>query len=472
MKLGLNKMSKKRQKTTNKKTAQNTQKKSDTKLEVKPTDSKMKSVKRQPKRIREARFDKLDNTANLFPVIASRKSSNVYRIAATLTEEIQPEKLQQALDMVLPYFDVMHVRMKTGVFWYYFEDNPNPAPRVMQEDMGPCQYINPLLNREYLFRVLYYERRISLEVFHALTDGNGALMFLKELVYQYLRLVHPEIGKGDRMELHEETTVDREDSYLKHYKRPAKKSYKTEKALVIRGEMFPREYFGIMHGYLHLPDVKRVAKQYGVTVNQYLIVVFAWSVYKGYMHSIPHRRPLAVCVPVNLRPYYGSATTKNFFAVVSAMFRAEREDYTFEEVLAQVAESLKSQITKEHLEEIMAYNVSNEKNKALRATPLFIKNIAMKIIYQMSAKANSGCVTNLGLVKLASPYDAYVESLYATLSMSKNQNLKAAVVSYKDTLVFTFSSAVREVDVQKVFFRKLAEDGIDVSVETNGVYYE
>ena len=99
MKLGLNKMSKKRQKTTNKKTAQNTQKKSNTKPEVKPTDSKMKSVKRQPKRIREARFDKLDNTANLFPVIASRKSSNVYRIAATLTEEIQPEKLQQALDM-------------------------------------------------------------------------------------------------------------------------------------------------------------------------------------------------------------------------------------------------------------------------------------------------------------------------------------------------------------------------------------
>ena len=58
MKLGLNKMSKKRQKTTNKKTAQNTQKKSDTKPEVKSTDSKMKSVKRQPKRIREARFDK------------------------------------------------------------------------------------------------------------------------------------------------------------------------------------------------------------------------------------------------------------------------------------------------------------------------------------------------------------------------------------------------------------------------------
>lgn len=425
-----------------------------------------------PRRMREARFDKLDNTANLFPVIASRKSSNVYRIAATLTESVIPDKLQQALDMVLPYFDVMHVRMKTGVFWYYFEDNPNPAPRVLKEDACPCQYINPLLNREYLFRVLYYENRISLEVFHALTDGNGALLFLKEILYQYLRLVHPEIGKGDRLELHEETTVDREDSYVKNYRHPAKKSYKTEKALVIRGEMFPREYFGIMHGYLHLPDIKRVAKQYAVTVNQYLLGVFAWSVYTGYLHKIPNKRPLSVCVPVNLRPYYESATTKNFFAVVSAVFRADREDYTFEEVLGQVVESLDSQITKDHLEEIMAYNVSNEKNRVLRAVPLFIKNIAMKLTYKMSAKANSGCITNLGLVKLASPYDTYVTSLYALLSMSKNQNLKAGVISYQDTLVFTFSSAVREVDVQKAFFRKLAEDGVEVSVETNGVYYE
>ena len=433
---------------------------------------KEKTERKQPRRFREARFDKLDNTANLFPVIASSKSSNVFRIAATLTEEIDGERLQQAVDMVLPYFDVMRVRMRTGAFWYYFEDNPNPTPKVTKEDGCPCQYINPRLNHEYLFRVLYYKTRISLEVFHALTDGNGALLFLKEIVYQYLRLAHPELSDGGGVILHEDTTVDREDSYLRHYKRPAKKGYKTEKALVIKGEMFPREYFGILHGYLKLADVKRVAKQYNVTVNQYLLGVLAWSVYVGYLHNMPHKRPLTVCVPVNLRPYYNSATTKNFFAVVTAMFRSEREDYTFEEVLAQISDSLKSQIQKEHLEEIMAYNVSNEKNRFLRATPLIIKNIAMKLLYKQSAKANSGTITNLGLVKLADPYDKYVSSLYALLSMSPNQNLKAGVISYKDTLAFTFSSAIRETDVPKAFFRKLAEDGIEVKVETNGVYYE
>ena len=66
MKLGLNKMSKKRQKTTNKKTAQNTQKKSDTKPEVKPTDSKMKSVNSQNESV------KRDLTSWIIPRISSR----------------------------------------------------------------------------------------------------------------------------------------------------------------------------------------------------------------------------------------------------------------------------------------------------------------------------------------------------------------------------------------------------------------
>ena len=36
------------------------------------------------RRSRELKWDKLDNTANLFPVIAGESMSNVYRISATL----------------------------------------------------------------------------------------------------------------------------------------------------------------------------------------------------------------------------------------------------------------------------------------------------------------------------------------------------------------------------------------------------
>ena len=43
---------------------------------------------------KDIRWDHLDNTAHLFPVIAGESMSNVYRISVTLPELVQPEYLQ------------------------------------------------------------------------------------------------------------------------------------------------------------------------------------------------------------------------------------------------------------------------------------------------------------------------------------------------------------------------------------------
>lgn len=48
--------------------------------------------------------------------------TNVYRISVTLTDEIDSEKLQEALDIVLPKFGLFNVRLRMGVFWNYFEE--------------------------------------------------------------------------------------------------------------------------------------------------------------------------------------------------------------------------------------------------------------------------------------------------------------------------------------------------------------
>jgi NRPS condensation-like uncharacterized protein len=215
-----------------------------------------------------------------------------------------------------------------------------------------------------------------------------------------------------------------------------------------------------------------VAKQYGVTLNQYLVGVYVWSIYKSYLKGMPSKQPISTCVPVNLRPYFDSETTKNFFVLVSTLFQPVKETYTFEEVLTEVAESLKKLVTKENLERLFSYNVSNEKNLVLRAIPLFLKNIAMKFIYKRSARANTTTLTNLGVIPIADSYREYIDKLHATLSVSEGQNIKAAVCTYNDTMVVTFCSILQDVSIQKTFFRKLAEDGIRVSIETNGVYYE
>ena len=160
---------------------------------------------------KETRWEKLDNTANLFPVIANETMTNVYRIAVILSENIEPECLQEALEQVLPWFNTMNVRMRTGMFWYYFETNVKGKPVVREEEDFPCRYIEQHRNKSYLFRVTYYKNRINLEVFHALADGMGAVNFLRELTYQYLRICYPQLSgeMGDR--LCDDTSLDTED---------------------------------------------------------------------------------------------------------------------------------------------------------------------------------------------------------------------------------------------------------------------
>lgn len=415
----------------------------------------------------EIRWDKLDNTANLFPVIAGESMSNVYRISVTLTELVDHELLQEALDIVLPKFDGFNLRLQKGIFWYYFEENGNPAPKVKEENTYPCRFIVQNKNKHYLFRVTYFKYRINLEVFHVLTDGMGGINFLKELTYQYLRLCHPEIREKVGDDLNCGTSLNREDSFIKNYRKSSSKPYQTQKAYLVKGEKLLPGEFGVMHGYMKIPALKEVCYKYGVSINEYLVGVFVYSVYQECLKGMPSDKPIRVAVPVNLRPYFASNTTKNFFVMVSAEFHPTKEDYTFEEILQTVRESLKAQINKENLEKLFSYNVSNEKVWIARIAPLFLKNLAMKIVYTQSALANTTTITNIGNIGVEDVYKPYIEMFHAFLAMSKGQHIKGTICSYDDTLVFTFSYDLQDTGIQKVFFRKIAADGIEVQLDSN-----
>ena len=432
-------------------------------------DNKKQKRKREKKAYREIRWDRLDNTAHLFPVIAGENMSNVYRISVTLTELVQPDILQQALNIVLPKMDGFNLRLRMGVFWYYFEENGKPAPKVREESNFPCRYIQQNQNHSYMFRVTYYKYRINLEVFHVLTDGMGGINFLKELTYQYLRLAHPELKEKVGDSLNSGTSLNREDSFLKNYKKSSAKGYQTKKAYLLKGEHLGPGEFGVMHGYMQIPQLKEVCHRYGCSINEYLVSVYIWSVYTECMKGMPSASPIRVAVPVNLRPYFNSITTKNFFVMVSAEFHPTKEVYTFAEVLEIVRDNLRSQINREHLEKLFSYNVSNEKLLAARAVPLFLKNIAMKLVYTKSALANTTTITNIGNIGVDEEYRPYVEMFHAFLAMSKGQHLKGTICSYGSMLVFSFSFDLKDVSVQRGFFRKIAADGIEVELDTNGV---
>lgn len=418
------------------------------------------------------RWDKLDNTANLFPVIAGESLTNTYRISVTLTEDIDKSLLQKAVDIVTPKIPGFNLRLRKGVFWYYFEENGKKPPKVREEKNYPCRLIHASRNNSYLFRVTYYKNRINLEVFHVLTDGMGGITFLREITYQYLRLKYKELSDKFKDSLSTETSLNREDSFISNYNKNKSKSvYKVKRAFLIKGERLPYDAFGVMHCYIDIPELKEVCKsKYNCSINEYLVANFIYATYLENYGNITENRPIRVAVPVNLRPYFNSNTTKNFFAMVSAEFYPTKDEYTFDEIAELTRDSLRAQINKDHLENIFSYNVSNEQFLVARAVPLFLKNIAIKFVYTKSALANTTTITNIGNISVQKEYEPYIKMFYAMLAFSKGQELKGTISSYKNTLCYTVSSAWIDTGIQKRMFRQMASDGLNISIETNGVF--
>ncbi|MQN00542.1 MAG: hypothetical protein DUD27_06015 [Lachnospiraceae bacterium] len=423
---------------------------------------------------RMTHWEKLDNSALLFPAIATNSMTNTYRLAVILKEKVIGDILQEALEFVLKRFPGFKQRLRKGFFWYYLEENDKPIPKVVEEDTYPCRSTKTNENNSYLFRVTYYDRRINLEVFHVLADGTGGFEFLKELTFAYLRFAHEKLQEKVGDSFSEGTSVNRDDSFVRNYKKPEKLSnvYAVKRAFLIKGEHLPYHGFGVVNAYLSVPEVKKIAHSFGVSINELMVALFMYSTYKAYRPQMTPKRPIRVAVPVNLRPYFDSITTKNFFVMISAEFIPEKDDYTFEEIVDIAKESLRKQITKENLESIFSFNVSGQQMMLARTVPLIFKNIGLRAVYGRSALANTTTVTNMGQVNVPDVYADYIESAQTFLSFSKGQGLKLGIASFRNVMTLSFSTVYSDTTLIMEFLRKLSELGAVSSVETNGVFYE
>ena len=129
---------------------------------------------------------RLDNAAMVYSAIQRDDYSAVYRFSVVMDHTVEPDLLQRAVQRVMSRFPGFQVRLRRGVFWSYFDADPSFVPPVEPDIANPCQPIR-FSSKDRLLRVFYYGPRISIELFHALADGAGALVFLKTLAAEYLR---------------------------------------------------------------------------------------------------------------------------------------------------------------------------------------------------------------------------------------------------------------------------------------------
>ncbi|HEY8395152.1 MAG TPA: alcohol acetyltransferase [Bacilli bacterium] len=411
---------------------------------------------------------KLDNAAKIFPSVTSDKRTNVFRLSVVLTEEVNPELLKEALNLTIIRFPSLKVKMKKGLFWYYLEEN-NAEAVVYPESSHICQRLKGKENNGYLFKLSYYSSRINLEVFHSLTDGTGALEFLKAIVFNYLLLTGKKLDSENLILTSDIENVyeEAQDSFVKNYRASLKSNKRDPKALQFQGNYYDDLYLSVITGEVSVSKLKEVAHKYSATITEFLTACLIFAA-KDLNHLFKSKdKPFQVFVPVNLRKYFSSRTLRNFSLFISAGMMID-EALKFEDILERVKAVFETELQKEKLQERIVANVTIEKNIFLRIVPLVLKELVLKIGYSAwGDKLNSMTFSNIGVVKIPKSMEPYVRKFIFINGASKTSPVNLGGISYQDRMQVTFAGAIRERDLQREFFRLLASFGLEVIIETN-----
>lgn len=418
------------------------------------------------------RWLRLDNAAKIYPAARNQNWSNVFRLSATLKENIDRDTLQSALDVTVRRFPSIAVRLRRGVFWYYLQQL-SQAPAISDEASFPLTRMSKQETRKCAFRVIVYKKRIAVEFFHSITDGNGALIFLKSLVAEYIRQkynIKITAKNGVLPCLEEPSESELEDSFQK-YSGPIAASRRENTAWHLSGTPTPLGFLNLTCFETDVKPVLDKAHEYGVSLTVFLTAALMMALQNMQKEAVPNvlrRKPIKVLIPVNLRKVFKSETLRNFALYVTPEILTKLGEYSFKEICDVVHHCLASEMTPKIMSTKIAVNVNSEKLFIVRIMPLFIKNLVMKAIFKSVGERKS-CLTlsNLGAVTLPEEMLPFVERLDFILGAQASAPHNCGVLSYGDRLYINFIRDTEESELEYHFYRVLRDMGIDMFVESN-----
>ena len=413
---------------------------------------------------RKSSWRKLDNSAKIFPISSGKKYSTVFRLSALLKENIDKNTLEEAVKKTLKKYKSFKVKMKEGFFWYYLEENFK-EPIIEEEKDYPCKYIEPKTNNGYLFKVTYFEKKINIDIYHALTDGGSGTVFFREIIYTYLELKHKdEFENNERIARKIEDYI--EDSYIKNYNKKLGKRDQSGKAFEVKGKKIKLGAISAIHEIIDLEDVKREAKKYQATITQYLTSVLIYSIYNANYKS--SKRPIKTCIPVNLKKYFPSDTMSNFFSYITIVTNKE-EITSFENLLEFVKKEFKEKLSEEEIIKTMSANVKLGNNLFIKSIPLILKKIIVRLSYMEIRKYTTITYSNIGRIGIIGDYQKYIDYFLMLIAPEPVEKIKCSSCSFENKMVFTFTSILNSNEIEKFFYEFLKSQNIKVEIESNGV---
>lgn len=392
---------------------------------------------------------RLDNSAKIIPCTTTHLNTNVFRIACTLKEKVDPEVLSVALEESVEEFPLFLYTMKTGLFWHYLEKS-NTKPKIELEHTNPCAKIDNGL----LFRVSYYKNRINLEVYHALSDGNGAMEFLKFLVASYLNHKHgiePE-GTINSSSEYEKSL----DAFSKFDKNKIKiKRSKVKKAYKFSFKRKEDTILDIVEAHMSIKELKSLAQKYDATVTVYLSAILTKSIIEC-ARIKDLNRPIGITIPVDLRTIFPSKTSRNFFYTISVSYKYKEGD-TLKDIIESLKKEFAKNLTKENIEALLNTYMLLEKFLIIRIIPAVLKDLILSPIMHFSKTGETMTLSNVGVVKMPKEYEPYIDSISGYMN---SNSIHLTTMTFKDDLALSFTSHFTTKELERTMLRLLKEEGI------------
>jgi NRPS condensation-like uncharacterized protein len=438
---------------------------------------------------------RLDNASNIFLAARNEIDTKVFRLTVEMKDIVEPSLLQSALNHTYEEYPLFHSTLRRGFFWYYLQRS-EVNPRIKLETETPVSAIYKSGEHDFLFRVLYKENRIHLEVFHALTDGTGALWFLEDLVTEYVRLRYAEQEDGEVKEKREKSDI--EDSFNRYFKekkkitqfdrfiKPLREIYQGQrqtgsslpemtdtstdsKVYQVKGTLNPDHRPRIIHLSMSVKEALKLARKEGVSLTIYTTALYILSVFQA-KEDKSEETTISVSIPINLRQFFPSMTVRNFFSTTSV-------DYTFEAgeradlsaICQKIDQQFKKQLEKDALKDQLKKHIEFEFHPAARILLRPLKDLILKGFNKLNNRKISVAMSNLGIINLPEEMSDHVENAYFYTSAIRPQ---FCVLSYNQTLNICFTSPFMETDIFQYFVKYLTDAGLAVTVDANKVTKE
>lgn len=392
----------------------------------------------------------LDCASAMFVLGRNKRRNYLIRLSATLREPIDPDVLQIALEEAakqFPYFFIQFVYEGNRIF-------AQPLKRIpkVREKINLSYLALENIGKQCEAQVTYTDKTIHFEFFHGVSDGMGGMTFLQYLVAKYLS------HKCHDENILKDVSVIPLEEQIKNGYRDYAKGFQASgghgAAYHMKGTP---DYTSITTYCLSAGQIRKKAKEYSVSITEYLAVLICLAIYNLQQKSSQRcgSKKIRLTVPVNLRTRFQCHTTRNFTLNVYPELSPSMDGIDLPTLCAKLHAYMKTAIKPERLAMRCAACDKAGRLVSVKTLPITVKRWLVQSVLDSPFTGGTMTFSNMGAVCMPEELKNQITDLEVVFSAKPETPYSCSAISIDDkmklTLLRTIKEPLLESQLEKIF---------------------